>query len=141
MKRVALPSVWGVFCEQWKPDADFGPNDASGIRSLLREHGRNLSCCEWRPSCYTFVACVQQYHGRCFVREPDHAEVRKKMGDCAEWNGQHLDVSRWLVWADMELNDFAHAVNHLCPTVDVAIIPHVSLILPLAPENGPSARW
>ena len=44
-----------------------------------------------------------------------------------EWNGRHLAVLGGLVWADVELSDFAHAGNHLCPTVAVAITPNAFL--------------
>ena len=112
-----------LFCEQWKPEFDFDSNDAMGIRLSLQDHGMDLVCCEWRPSCYTFVASVRRYQGQCFAHEPDRAEVHKQMGERQERNGKYLDILCGLVWADVELNDFAHAVSHLCPNASVAITP------------------
>ena len=49
------------------------------------------------------------------------------MGDSQEWNGPCLDILCGLVWADVELHDFAHAVIHLCHNASVAITPNVFL--------------
>ena len=123
MTRAPLPTIWVSFCEQWKHEVEFAPNDCSDIRASLREHCREIKCCEWRPSAYTFVARAQRYRGHCIVHEPDHAEVQKQMSDCPEWNGQYVDLLVGLVWADVELGAFAHDINHICPSVDVAITP------------------
>ena len=127
IKRVSVPSVWNAFCEQWKPEVDFNTNGAMGIRLSLQEHGRNLVCCAWRPSCYTFAACVRRYQGRCYVHEPGHADVQKQMGECPDWNGHYLDLLRGLVWDDVEINDFSHAANHLRPNASAAITPNALL--------------
>ena len=50
MTRVTLPNDWVVFCDQWKPELDSGRDEVRDIRSVLQEHGKHLTCCEWRPS-------------------------------------------------------------------------------------------
>ena len=123
MARVFLPDGWETFCEQWEPEIDFSPMSVIDIPSYIREHRKEVTCCEWRPSCFTFVACTRRLGINCFVHEPDHAIVYQQLGDCTEWNGQHVDLMCGMVWADLELSDFFHGVCHLRPSASVAITP------------------